>query len=78
MKCKDCTVPPMYDYQENCKLCGLFGWDNFDEHFKVYADGEDGCIHRKATIEKLYNEECEGRLRKELNICLKKNQKSIE
>jgi hypothetical protein len=59
MKCKDCTVPPIYDYQENCKLCGLFGWDNFDEHFKVYADGEDGCIHRKATIEKWYKEENE-------------------
>lgn len=55
MKCKDCSVPPIYDYSENCKLCGLFGWDNNDEHFKVYADGEDGCIHRKATIEKWYN-----------------------
>lgn len=31
MKCKDCLVPPMYDYSENCKLCGLFGWDNDDE-----------------------------------------------
>lgn len=58
MKCKDCSVPPIYDYQENCKLCGLFGWDNDDEHFKVYADGEDGCIHRKTTIEKWYSEEC--------------------
>ena len=29
----------------------LFGWDNNDERFKVYFDGEDGCIHRKATIE---------------------------
>ena len=26
--------------------------------------GEDGCIHRKATIEKWYNEECERKLRK--------------
>lgn len=25
MKCKDCSVPPKYDYQENCKLRGLFG-----------------------------------------------------
>ena len=57
MKYKDCSVPPIYDYQENCKLCGLFGWDNDDKHFKVYADGEDGCIHRKATIEKWYKEE---------------------
>ena len=21
MKCKDCSVPPMYDYQENCVVC---------------------------------------------------------
>lgn len=56
MKCKDCSVPPIYDYSENCELCGLFGWDNFDEHFKFYSDGEDGCIHRKATIEKWYKE----------------------
>lgn len=57
MKCKDCIVPPIYDEQEHCKLCGLFGWDNFDEHFKTYSDGEDGCIHRKATIEKWYKEQ---------------------
>lgn len=57
MKCKDCIVPQMYDYQENCTLCCLFGWDNFDEHFKVYSDGENGCIHRKATIEKWYKEQ---------------------
>lgn len=37
MKCKDCSVPPIYDYSENCKLCGLFGFDNNDEHFKVYG-----------------------------------------
>ena len=29
-------------------------WDNNDEHFKEYADGSEGCIHRKATIDKWY------------------------
>ena len=57
MKCKDCNVPPIYDYAENCSLCGLFGWDNDDEHFKEYADGSEGCIHRKATIDKWYKEQ---------------------
>lgn len=57
MKCKDCDVPPTYDYAENCSLCGLFGWDNNDEHFKEYADGSEGCIHRKATIDKWYKEQ---------------------
>lgn len=57
MKCKDCNVPPTYDYAENCSLCGLFGWDNDDKHFKEYADGSEGCIHRKATIDKWYKEQ---------------------
>lgn len=43
-------------------MCGLFGWDNFDEHFKGYSDGEDGCIHRKATIEKWYKEQEEKKI----------------
>ena len=46
MKCKDCDVPPTYDYAENCSLCGLFGWDNDDEHFKELA-----CFITKKSAE---------------------------
>jgi len=56
MRCKDCPIPPMYDHSEHAKLCGLFGWDNDDEHFTTYANGDEGCIHRKKTLEKWWNE----------------------
>lgn len=57
MKCKNCKVPPIYDEQEHVELCGLFGWDNNDEHFCEYADGDFGCIHIKATIEKWWKQQ---------------------
>lgn len=52
MKCSECNIPREYDAQERVHLCGLFGWDNEDEHFKEYSDGQEGCIHRKATLDK--------------------------
>ena len=56
MRCKDCPIPPYFDYSENEELCRLFGYDNDDKHFKEFADGESGCIHRKATLEKWWEE----------------------
>jgi len=52
MRCSECNIPRDYDYQEHTELCGLFGWDNENEHFKEYYDGSDGCIHRKSTLDK--------------------------
>ena len=41
MKCDKCPIPKQYEYGENVEICSLFGWDNDDEHFKMYADGSD-------------------------------------
>ncbi len=59
MKCDDCPIPKQYDYGENAEICSLFGWDNDDEHFKMYADGSDGCVHRKSTLEKWWKRQLE-------------------
>lgn len=54
MRCKDCNLPQRYenDEYETQIPCALFGYDNDDEHFREYANGDEGCIHRKSTIEK--------------------------
>ena len=59
MRCKDCNLPQKYenDEYETQIPCALFGYDNYDEHFKVYANGDEGCIHRKSTIEKLWKKQ---------------------
>ena len=59
MRCKDCPVPPYYDYSENVSICGLFGYDNDNEHLRGFANGEEGCIHRKSTILKWWKEQKE-------------------
>ena len=57
MRCKDCPVTPYYDYSEDVSICGLFGYDNDNEHFRDFANGDEGCIHRKSTILKWLQEE---------------------
>lgn len=59
MKCKDCNLLQKYenDEYETQIPCALFGYDNDDEHFRGYANGDEGCIHRKSTIEKWWKKQ---------------------
>lgn len=46
-------------YRIMCGDCKMLFWVRECEHFKMYADGSDGCIHRKATLEKWWKQHLE-------------------
>lgn len=53
MRCKDYKLNGhfVYDSTDDCDWCPLFGCDNRNEHYREFANGDDGCIHRKKTID---------------------------
>ena len=52
MRCKNCKFTE-YDIQENCEVCGIFGFDD-DGEISENAKGEVGCKYTRSKLEKIY------------------------